>query len=443
MEAARTGVEIDRLIDQGRWSGLQRLVFFAILLVFLVEGFDNQVLATAIPAMGRDWKAAAHAFALPLALGWTGAGLGTVLGGYLADRIGRKTTLAGALLLFGFATAVTPLVDTVAALSVLRLVAGLGLGSCDPAALTLLAEHTPRRRQGRAIASALVVSLIGIGACGLVATWILPAHGWRPLFLIVGGPPIVLAGALLLAIPESPRFLARRPARRDELIRMLRRMGHEIDPDAHFAGAERAARNPISALFSKALWRPTLSLWGGFFSIFVGVGALFSWAPTLLASLGFGVGLGGYAIAAQSLGGIAGTFLGGALTERSGGAGAARILAAASAAGAAILAAVTAIPLVQAPLVLVGLAIEGGLLSGTMTSLYAAAAEAYPSLSRSTGMGAAGALGRVGAILSSFAGVAALEFGHGPAFFCVPLLASLVALGCLLKLGSGPSPQST
>ncbi len=443
MEAARTAVEIDHLIDQGPWSGLQRLVFFAILLVFLVEGFDNQVLATAIPAMGQDWKAPAHAFALPLALSWAGAGLGTVLGGYLADRIGRKTTLAGALLLFGFATAATPLVDTVAGLSVLRLIAGLGLGSCDPAALTLLAEHTPRRRQGRAIASALVVSLIGIGACGLVAAWILPTHGWRPLFLIVGGPPLMLAGALLLAIPESPRYLARRPSRRHELIRMLGRMGHQLDADAQFAGAERTVQNPISALFSKDLLRPTLSLWGGFLSAFLGVGALFSWAPTLLASLGLGVGLGGYATAAQSLGGIAGTFLGGMLTERFGGAASARILAAASAAGAMFLAGVTAIPSVQAPLVLLGLAIEGGLLSGTMTSLYAAAAEAYPSLSRSTGMGAAGALGRVGAVLSSFAGVAALEFGHGPGFFCVPLFASLAALGCLWKLPSAPSPQST
>ena len=85
-------------------------------------------------------------------------------------------------------------------------------------------------------------------------------------------------------------------------------------------------------------------------------------------------------------------------------------------------------------LLLALLAIEGGLLSGTMTALFASAAEIYPSASRSTGIGVAGALGRVGAIGSSYAGVTALELAGGPGYFAVTACAALLILVAVAKL---------
>ena len=244
MGGVRPIFDIDSLIDEGPWGGLQKLVLLAIVLVFLVEGFDNQVMASAIPVMAAEWKAPAHDFALPLAMGWGGAGIGTVLGGVLGDRIGRKPTLIAALLLFGVPTICVALTRDITSLVLLRLLAGVGLGSCDPAALTLLAEYTPRRRQGRAIASALLVSLIGIGGCGLLASVILPTQGWRPLFVIVGGAPVLLAIGLAVSLRESPRYLARLIRRRPELLKLMRGMGHELAADAGKQGGRPAEQHP-------------------------------------------------------------------------------------------------------------------------------------------------------------------------------------------------------
>lgn len=442
-DPAPQAVNIERLIDDGPWSAFQKLVLLAIVLVFLVEGLDNQIMATVLPALAADWNLPAHAFAPAIAVGWAGAGIGAVAGGYVADRFGRKPALIGSLLLFGLPTLATVLVHDVTGLAMLRLLAGIGLGSCDPSALTLLTEYTPRRRQGRAIALALVVSLIGIGGCGLIATFVLPAWGWRALFLIVGTTPVVWAAILAVALKESPKHLAKLPARRDKLIRLLALIGHPVPRDAHFvAGDAPPKAGPISSLVSKPLLPATLCLWAGFLFTYMATGTVFSWAPTLLVKAGLGMAGAGQATIAQSIGGVAGTLAAGALTERLGGLKAARLFALAAAAGAALLAAAFGVS-AHTPLLLLALVgLEGGLLSGTMTSLFGAAAQIYPSVARATGIGTAGTFGRGGAILSSYVGVMAMEAGGGAGLFVVPLLASGLVVVAMTLLRQAPVSEA-
>ncbi len=427
-------IDVDRLIDEGRWSGLQRFVFFAIMIVFLVEGLDNQVMGTVLPALAHDWRQPAHAFATALAFGWAGAGVGTIAGGYFGDRFGRKPALIGSLLLFGLPAIATVFVHDIATLSVLRLIAGMGLGACDPSALALLTEFAPRRRQGRAIASALVVSLIGLGACGLIASLVLPTSGWRAMFLIVGVTPVAWAIVLMFTMAESPRHLAKLPAQRPAFIALLRRLGHTVADDARVLAPEGPVLSPVSALFSRPQLPSTLCLWTGFMFAFLASGAVFSWAPTMMARAGLGMAGAGEATLAQSIGGIFGTMLAGPLTERLGGVRSTQLFALAAAIGAAILMAAMAVHLSHPILLPVLLALEGGLLSGVMTSLFGSAAQIYPSGSRASGIGFAGALGRVGAILSSYAGVWAYEAAGGPGLFAIPLCASGSVLAAMLML---------
>src|SRR6185295_19766609 len=90
-------VDVGQVIDEGRWSGYQKLLIFGTALTIILDGVDNQLLGNAVPTMMRDWNLPRAAFTTPLggvlALSPLGMMFGGALGGILGDRIGRRKTL--------------------------------------------------------------------------------------------------------------------------------------------------------------------------------------------------------------------------------------------------------------------------------------------------------------------------------------------------------------
>lgn len=179
--------DVAALIDGGRWGGYQKAVLLLAALAFAVDGFSNQVLGLAIPAMVSDWGLPRGAFAPVLALGLAGLALGTVIGGMLGDRYGRRPALIGSVMLFGGATAAIALIDTMEALIALRIVAGLGLGAAVPCATSLIAEYTPARKRSLAISIGMIFIPLGGILSGGAAVKLLGATQWRALFVAAGG----------------------------------------------------------------------------------------------------------------------------------------------------------------------------------------------------------------------------------------------------------------
>jgi AAHS family 4-hydroxybenzoate transporter-like MFS transporter len=261
---------------------------------------------------------------------------------------------------------------------------------------------------------------------------VLPAWGWRPLFVIGGVLPLVVAVVLALALPESPRFLARHPARWPELARLLGRFGHPTPPEAQFADASERAmgRASLATLFQPALRRDTFALWSAFFFCMLGVYIAFNWVPSMLA----GAGLAAYAtrgILAFNLGGVLGAIAGGLVIARWGSKPTMLALS-----GGAVVSALgmAALPIVAgaAPLPIIAmLALTGCLINAVQTTMYALSAHVYPTTVRATGVGTAVAVGRVGGVFSTYAGEWALAQGGSAAFFGLIASAMAVVFGAL------------
>ena len=118
---------------------------------------------------------------------------------------------------FSVLTGFVAIVDGVTTLTVARFLAGLGLGGAMPNAAALTAEFVPRRQRPIAITLTIVCIPVGGVLAGLAAGQIIPAYGWRVLFVAGGVVPFVLALLLFKLLPESPRFLARVRGRWPEL----------------------------------------------------------------------------------------------------------------------------------------------------------------------------------------------------------------------------------
>ena len=372
----------------------------AITVVF--DGIDNQLLGVVLPTMMREWDADRSAFAPAVALGYAGMMTGGALAGIAGDRFGRRHALLGSVAVFGAMTLAVAAVNDIPALAALRFLGGIGLGGALPNAATLAAEFVPRAQRPMAVTATIVCVPLGAMLAGILGSQLLETTGWRPLFVAGGIAPLVAVAFLARLLPESPRFLARHPA-------------------------------PISSLFGAEFRRDTIALWVSFCSCLLAVYLGFSWLPTVLAGAGFGASVASSSITAFNLGGVVGALVSGAVMVRIGSRAAMLAMSFGAVAGAFTLSLMelsTNAPL--APIMIL-LTITGGLINAIQTTMYALATNVYPDAVRATGVGAATAVGRAGAILSGYAGPWALAFRGSASYFALITAAMVV---CALALAS-------
>jgi AAHS family 4-hydroxybenzoate transporter-like MFS transporter len=411
-----TRVDVEVAIDEGRWTGYQKLCVLGTALAIVLDGVDNQLLPNAVPTLIKEWGRPRGDFVGALSYGPFGMMIGGLLGGFLGDKLGRRTALLGSVLTFAVLTFALAFAGSIEMLGLLRFLAGVGLGGAMPNAATLASEYVPRKQRPFAVTLTIVCIPLGGVLAGELAARIIPSHGWRALFVVGGVIPLVLAAALWKLLPESPRFMARRRERWPELTRVMRRSGHDLPDDTEYAESTTArppvTRVPIGTLFGRAYLRDTLALSASFFFCLLTNYLVILLLPVVLTSAqnGFAQPVASRALAMSNVGGIAGALLGAVLIQKLGSRVTMLGMSALAVGCGLILARADIDP--DNPLFLLAmLALTGGLLNGVQTTMYALAAHVFPTDVRSTGVGFTVAVGRVGNALA--APVANLAFTRG------------------------------
>ena len=192
----------------------------------LLDFFDLFLIGYVTAALTKEWSLTyGQGGAILLASG-LGAVPGAFIGGWLGDRVGRRTIFMWSAITISLATGImvfTPgpnaLVPGWLFLVFFRVFVGVGNAGIFTIDLPLVQEFIPAYKRGWV--SALVTTLLPGGGmlAGLVAAWLLPIVGWRYLFL-VGLSPLVLVFMIRYWVPESPRWLIRM-GRHEEARRSL------------------------------------------------------------------------------------------------------------------------------------------------------------------------------------------------------------------------------
>jgi len=396
---ASSSFNVSELIDTQPLGAFQVRIVALCALVALLDSLDLQSIGLAAPAMIADLHIRPSSLGAVFSAALAGLALGAFSFGLLADRVGRKAVLVGATVCFGLFTICTALAPNLNVLLVYRFCAGLGLGGAMPSFISLTSEYVPRRLRAPVVAVVWAGFPLGGIVGGLLASWIIPALGWQSVFWVGGVLPLLVGAILVVALPESISFLVATAAPAAHVRRLLRKAFPAAAVPAHATfvlNEERASGVSVLRLFAMGRALGTTVLWISFFIVFMMLVTNSAWAPTLLKREGIEISESALAMAVYNLGAMIGTVVAGWLVVRIGAAVVLPIVMVGSAVSLGLVG--YAAPSAQLVTTLEGLF---GLFLGCGSSgLIALAAIYYPTAIRSTGVGWAMGMGRVG----SFAG---------------------------------------
>jgi MFS family permease len=293
----------------------QRRTLLAAALGWMLDAFDAMLYALVLAHVMRDLGMTKATAGLLYTLTLLASGIGGVLFGFLADRVGRKRALMLSILTYSVCSFASGLSTTVLMLAVFRFVLGLGMGGEWNTGATLVAETWPDELRAKAIALVQSSWAFGYALAALVAGIVLRYANWRAVFF-VGVLPALVTLWIRRRVPESEMWKEHRGLGRIEEDQKLetqrtqRTAGEKANaqvsqspphaprtPRFKIFGGSSSEESPDSffAIFRAPYLKSTVALLLlNFFGLF-GWWGLFSWIPPYLSlpvaqgGRGFGV----------------------------------------------------------------------------------------------------------------------------------------------------------
>ncbi|TGN95750.1 MFS transporter [Burkholderia sp. USMB20] len=387
-------IDVQKVVQSARFTRFHGLILFWSVLILVLDGYDLAVVGAALPSIMKDMgvNAAKAGFMASSAL--FGMMFGAIYLGTLADKIGRPVSICACIGLFSTFTAAAGLTHDPVSFSITRFLAGLGIGGVLPIVTAQMGEFAPRAIRARLVTIVFAGYSIGGILVALTGKQMIESNGWQSVFFLAG-TPVLLIPFIVMTMPESLAFLVRknRAVKIEAIIRKIA-LDVRLQPGDRFVMPQQAmSSTPVASLFRDGRGFSTVMIWIAFFMGLFMVYALSSWLTKLMAMSGYSLGSALTFVLVFNVGAVVGAIGGGWLGDKY---NIKYVLVAFYAAGAVSLALMGYTRSTELLFLIVF--VVGGSTLGTQLLAYAYAGEFYPAVIRSTGVGFASGVGRLGAI---------------------------------------------
>jgi MFS transporter, AAHS family, benzoate transport protein len=376
-------------------------------LAVALEGFDLVVIGAVIPTLSKSGDLGFTDASLTTAstLGLVGVGIGAAVIGPVTDAFGRRRTLIACVAWFSVLTIAVAFAPGVTSFTVLRFLAGLGMGACLPIALAFMSEHSPAAENSRAMTRVMTGYHVGAVLTALLALWVIDAWGWEAMFVIGGVAGLLFLPVFWAKLPESESYLRARTE------------GHTRPRAARTADVVRGSYLRIS-----------IGLWVASFMGLLLVYGLNTWLPKIMGEAGYSIEAGTTLLLVLNLGAVTGLLVAGRIADSRGNKPAVLAWFAVAAACLALL----SIKLESTGLVYAAVLVTGVFVFSAQVLVYAFVGHLYPDDLKGTALGLSAGIGRVGAIVGPSITGALVTAGIAyPWGFYVFALAAVLAVAAL------------
>lgn len=424
-------ININSVVDEAKFTPFHWGVLIWCLMIIIFDGYDLVIYGVALPLLMQEWALSAVQAGLLASTALFGMMFGAMTFGTLSDKLGRKKTIMICVAIFSGFTFLGAFASNPVEFGILRFLAGLGIGGVMPNVVALMTEYAPKRIRSTLVALMFSGYAIGGMTSALLGAWLVPEFGWKIMFYIAIIPLVALP-LIWKFLPESLMYLTNKKE-----IEQTRSIVQKISPSQQLNGDTEFVLNevtkgdeaPVKALFQQGRMFSTFMFWIAFFMCLLMVYALGSWLPKLMIQAGYSLGASMIFLFALNIGGMIGAIGGGALADRF---HIKKVLTIMFICGAAalILLGFNSPQIVLYTLI----AVAGAATIGSQILLYTFVAQYYPSTVRSTGMGWASGIGRIGAIVGPVLTGALLTMNlpHQMNFFAIAIPGVIAALAIFM-----------
>ena len=281
-------IQVSKMLDERGIGDFHIKLIIWSLFIVLIDGYDIGAIAFALPSLIKEWGISPRDVGPVLSASLIGILFGSAIFGWVGDRFGRRAALLSANLLFGIFTFIAAFSTGLTEMTVLRFLAGMGIGGIIPNVVAINAESAPRRLRGTMALIAVGMVPLGGAIPGLISATLVPSYGWQILFYVGGIVPILIAICGYFGLPESIKYMALHEKHRDDMAKLVRSINPDfvVPANAKFVIEDEQnvkGFNP-AYLFRDGLALITPLLWVIFALNLMGYFFLASWTPTLLVT---------------------------------------------------------------------------------------------------------------------------------------------------------------
>ena len=436
------------IIAKSPMTTMQVLIVGITIALNALDGFDVLSISFASPGIAAEWKIDRALLGFVLSMELIGMALGSIFLGSLADRIGRRPTVLGCLVVMAtgmlmvttstgvLGSVVMPIIGPLAGwfgytvdvrladLSMWRIVTGLGIGGMLAAINAVVAEFSNTHRRDLNVAIMSIGYPVGAALGGFITSTGLSLAQWRSVFYFGATVTVVMMPIVYFLMPESIHWLARKQpdGALEKINRTLKRLGHQT-VDALPAVSAASRKLSTNEIFKPGLLATTVLVTMAYFFHITTFYYIVKWVPKIVVDMGFKPSSAGYVLSWLNVGGATGGTVLGLLSLRYG----VKPLTITV----MVLSTIAVTLFGRSPADLTKLTlicmVAGFCTNASITGMYAIFAKAFPTHVRASGTGFAVGVGRGGSVLAPI--IAGFLFA---ANFSLPTVSLLMGLGSLV-----------
>lgn len=393
-------ININTLIDGAKFNRFHGLVLFWVTFIIVFDGYDLVVFGTITPSLMKEWGVNPVEVGSLASYALFGVMIGALIFGPIADRIGRKNVIMICTFLFSVFTIMSGFAKTTTDFGIYRFLCGVGFGGVMPNCVAIITDYAPKKLKS----SLVTIMFSGYCVGGVISAYagilLIPEFGWRTLFFI-GGLPLVLLPFVYKFLPDSIGFLLAK-GKTKQVGYLLSRVNPSYtvnEKDQYEILIPAKTGNTVAQLFHDRRGFATIMLWISFIMCLLMTYGLNTWLPKIMQQAGYEMGSSLMFLLVLNFGAIFGAIFGGKAADRFGPKNVLIIFFSV----AAICLTLLGFKFNIFVLYLL-VAIAGATTTGTSIIANAFASQFYPIQIRSTGVGWATGVGRIGAICGPIMG---------------------------------------